>query len=613
LENLLFFFTELEYIDPSSVLHVKIPLKGRVTENVTDTETETVTDTETEPLTDAETDTVAATSPPPVWEDYVPDLPADRSYKGGSLPSAALLHALVSVDKANCQKTIVNTTQLAAQLVSKSTYASELDEQETHKIIMYNDNTKDVPNRDDNNTSSLGLDRVDSPDYGLEDPRIHQEPDFIKLPGPTYANMGDYLVFICESVRSQSEMIINLEKTEKKQARMLLTQSEMILMLQLKLDGLATKLDFQFSGGELSTAVTVHTPESPTPADSDLSSAVHPLNRVVTSPRHAVTVLSPTVTAPSHAEDVPSPKHRDSVIRALTNADQNESFKCNDCSHQATSYKQLDYHIESEHTRPNNVHRLNNKYKKTRKLHLFMGDSNMKGVNMRLLERATGGLLFSPGSSRPREARVYCSTRDWRGARFPSNNMTDIVPEQLRKRTYSSLILQAPCNDISNLRDLQTNTDMIYTLAEESSYNTIAVIEKALKENPSLEQVTVLERLPRDDSLSDVSEYSNFVLRQLAEQHSMADRIVVGSHMELLGNAFTQVMGSPSSTSYDGVHLEGPKGRQYYLDMIVQAVQQGWERVKFSQSESQKNQCKSPIISGDGVLEVSNRFTPLNN
>ena len=61
------------------------------------------------------------------------------------------------------------------------------------------------------------------------------------------------------------------------------------------------------------------------------------------------------------------------------------------------------------------------------------------------------------------------------------------------------MFMQAPCNGISNLSKmarLENNREEVYWLAEESSRNTISVVEAALKDFPSLCKVIVMERLP---------------------------------------------------------------------------------------------------------------------
>ena len=51
----------------------------------------------------------------------------------------------------------------------------------------------------------------------LDSSLTQQLPDLTGLPGPAFASLGDYLQFMCESTRVQSEMIQRLEDNEKRQ------------------------------------------------------------------------------------------------------------------------------------------------------------------------------------------------------------------------------------------------------------------------------------------------------------------------------------------------------------------------------------------------------------
>ena len=118
-------------------------------------------------------------------------------------------------------------------------------------------------------------------------------------------------------------------------------------------------------------------------------------------------------------------------------------FKCNDCRFIAKSIEELDKHIANHH----HTNHTNSESEYT----LMVTDSHVKTLNLRKVEAVIGGRLFTPGVTRPKEGRAYNSTRSWHNARFPDNNLTDKVPELLGARQYVNMIVQAPCNDISNL------------------------------------------------------------------------------------------------------------------------------------------------------------------
>ena len=59
-------------------------------------------------------------------------------------------------------------------------------------------------------------------------------------------------------------------------------------------------------------------------------------------------------------------------------------------------------------------------------------------------------------------------------------------------------------------RNIPESQSERYRLAVKSSENCISIAEEALRVFPMLEKVLIHERLPRADSLADLSEYSNF-------------------------------------------------------------------------------------------------------
>ena len=80
---------------------------------------------------------------------------------------------------------------------------------------------------------------------------------------------------------------------------------------------------------------------------------------------------------------------------------------------------------------------------------LFIGDSISANVNLSSLSTATQSKFVT--------ARAYSTVHDTvsnvakQSAKFPSSNFTDVVPSELRKDKYHSLILQAGSVDITNL------------------------------------------------------------------------------------------------------------------------------------------------------------------
>ena len=206
----------------------------------------------------------------------------------------------------------------------------------------------------------------------------------------------------------------------------------------------------------------------------------------------------------------------------------------------------------------------------------MIADSNSKYQNPRLIEKkALGGLgLFTPGFVKPRTGRAYCSSRDWPNSRFPANNLEDKVMEQMAVRDHSLLLFGAPCNDISNIGEIQDITEK-HRLAVKSSQNCITLAEKTLMKFPTLETVLITERMPRADHLSDLSEYSNFALRTLVEKSPLYRRIKVvpmeSMHFST-DKRMSEIFGSPNSSSFDGIHPKGKLGSRLYNDCLISAI-----------------------------------------
>jgi hypothetical protein len=282
------------------------------------------------------------------------------------------------------------------------------------------------------------------------------------------------------------------------------------------------------------------------------------------------------------------------------------TFSCGQCRYMCSNSDKLDQHIALQHNKPNTDVVVNT---------LMVGDSHIKTVKPRVVEKAVGGRLFVPGYSRPRgQGRAYCSSRDWPNARFPDNSLEYKVPELLSERDYKNLIIQAPCNDITNLKVFK-NEAYQYSLAEQSSYNTLAVAENALREFTSLEKVIILERLPRadNDRLSELSLHSNNVLHQAAESSEFRDRISVRRHTSFRFDTeekIVDIFGHYSSPRYDGIHLVGKLGRQLYTDSVLTAVR----TAGISDWTTQGIRCSARVQSNIDTYNVvtNNKYGMLN-
>ena len=253
------------------------------------------------------------------------------------------------------------------------------------------------------------------------------------------------------------------------------------------------------------------------------------------------------------------------------------TYNCTDCRYKCSSLSKLDDHIMNKHTRPHHG------VPQT----LLVCDSRVKSLKSRIVEKALkGGRLSVPGSLKVPEGpqgkggghpgRAYCSTRDWPGAKFPSASLEDRVPGLLAVKSFTNLILQAPCNDITNIRMVKDQSKHL-ELAALSAHNTLAIVERALRVTPSLQTVVILEQLPRADSdhLSALAQHSTAVLREAVANSSLKNKIVMAPSKSLeckTEKNIVDLFGARDSPRADGVHLVGEHGRQLYTDFILDSI-----------------------------------------
>ena len=93
---------------------------------------------------------------------------------------------------------------------------------------------------------------------------------------------------------------------------------------------------------------------------------------------------------------------------------------------------------------------------------MMIGDSTMKTVNGRAVEAALGsGLLTGKSASRQgpwsplagHPGRAYNSVSSFPGCKYPESSFERVVPRLLASHTVTSLVLQSPTSDLTNLRE----------------------------------------------------------------------------------------------------------------------------------------------------------------
>ena len=232
---------------------------------------------------------------------------------------------------------------------------------------------------------------------------------------------------------------------------------------------------------------------------------------------------------------------------------------CNTCEKEFNNNAELSTHILDKHN--------------TNNWALLVGDSHVKTVKSRHIERKLkGNKLRNPAASSPREGSAYTTTRDWPNAHFPNSNLADRVPELLKERSFESIIVLTPSNNITNIDQLDWEDQN--KLAIKTSTDTVRIVEKALEQHNSLEKAVVVELPPRADSirLQELTEFANFALRDTIEKSTYRSQITLARLDSLYQYAEKDIFGSPSTRKNDGIHMRGRLGATAYTECIVTAL-----------------------------------------
>lgn len=207
-----------------------------------------------------------------------------------------------------------------------------------------------------------------------------------------------------------------------------------------------------------------------------------------------------------------------------------------------------------------------NKGRKT----LVVMDSHVKSLKARKIEEVLGGRLYT--GQYCWEMRAFNSGQ-WPNAKHPHQNQKSVVPKLLSKRPYTDLILNASCNDVSNLKDIEDGCLML-NMAKKSSLNTVQVAVSALAEFPSLRHVLIIPRTPRldDELLGDVSMYGNDCLESAIADTGL-ENIKLGclssipykTEMEI-----KELFGA--GPKRDLLHMRGVRGRDLFTQAMIKSI-----------------------------------------
>ena len=171
------------------------------------------------------------------------------------------------------------------------------------------------------------------------------------------------------------------------------------------------------------------------------------------------------------------------------------------------------------------------------------------------------------------------------------------------------MIMLAPTNDISNLRDVEGRQEQ-ERLADQSARNTVKIAEKALE---SVDKVLIMEYPARVDKMADLSEFSRKKMRELVESCPMAGRIKIGSNRaDIVANQKrrSEVFGKPNERKADGIHMRGVEGKKFLTETIKEALHCSGLADKDTRLEKER-QCASRMAGQEqGWSRVEGRARP---
>ena len=205
---------------------------------------------------------------------------------------------------------------------------------------------------------------------------------------------------------------------------------------------------------------------------------------------------------------------------------------------------------------------------------LFIADSIGHNVDIRHLEEASNTLIYTEKAY----GADYKHT-----AKYPNKNFVYASNTYTRKQDYKYAILQGLSTDITNLDTSTPNSTNIEYLKQEvylASQKMITSAQIIINKNPNLEKVVIFDTTPRFDPLSadplglkaKLSQYGNTILRHELNICNPQNKISIASH--ILPTTIQQdIYGDPNRPGYDGIHLYGRNGRNYYTRSVCNVLQ----------------------------------------
>ena len=163
---------------------------------------------------------------------------------------------------------------------------------------------------------------------------------------------------------------------------------------------------------------------------------------------------------------------------------------------------------------------------------LLVGDSILHNANFKVIENATGTNVHT--------TKAYAADYDLK-SRFPNKNFVYVARNEARKKAFKYVVLQSPSVHITNMNTEDNSEDSISqfkNIVEKSAAKMVAVTERIIAENPSVEKVIIADCIQRWDPKQNdphglkpkLAGYSNTVIRNLVMCSASKAKIMIGSH-----------------------------------------------------------------------------------
>ena len=210
---------------------------------------------------------------------------------------------------------------------------------------------------------------------------------------------------------------------------------------------------------------------------------------------------------------------------------------------------------------------------------LLIGDSISTNVNIKALEEATEAKFVT--------AKAYTAIYDTEqneakmAAKFPKSNFTDVIPSELEKGNFKTMVLQAGAVDITNLNTKvkpEQHIEYFKQVTVVAAQNLFLAAEKALESQNNLEKIVIMKQTPRYDPLNvdplslkpALAELYNKTLTDCWMNSNLKQNITMGTHnIDCSGSIREARYRNTQSGRFDGVHLYGSSGQKAYTLSVL--------------------------------------------